>query len=83
FTGIACETLKEVHEPIDLLFLDGWKSLYLPVFELLKPQLRPCALIAADNINFKETQTYLDVINAPDSGYVSHVIGDMALSCKT
>ena len=34
FEGDARETLKQVEQPIDVLFLDGWKSLYLPVFEL-------------------------------------------------
>lgn len=81
--GDAQQTLKEIDTPIDILFLDGWKSLYLPVFELLRPLLSPGALIAADNITFKETQAYLDRVQAPDSGLITQIIGDLALSCVT
>lgn len=48
--GDALETLKEVPEPLDLVFMDGWKDLYLPVLELLKPKLRPGAVVLGDNI---------------------------------
>jgi predicted O-methyltransferase YrrM len=32
------------------VLLDGWKDLYLPVLELIKPKLHPGAIILADNI---------------------------------
>jgi hypothetical protein len=38
--GDALETLRETPGPIDLVFLDGWKDLYLPVLKLLEPRLR-------------------------------------------
>jgi len=49
--GDARETLRDVAAPVDLLFLDGWKDLYLPVLELMTPKLRPRAVVLADNIH--------------------------------
>ena len=79
--GDAQITLQQVQQPIDLLFLDGWKSLYLPIFELLRPHLNPGALVIADNISFAECQDYLATIQSTDSGLITQLIGDMALSC--
>jgi len=45
--------------PVDLVFLDGWKNLYLPVLELLTPKLRRGALVVADNANFADARPYL------------------------
>jgi predicted O-methyltransferase YrrM len=55
--GDATQTLaRDVAEPVDLLFLDGWKDLYIEILELLKPRLRPGALVLADNVRtFKKT----------------------------
>ena len=39
--GDAMETLRDLEGPVDLVFLDGWKLLYLPVLQLLEPKLRP------------------------------------------
>ena len=36
--GDAMQTLEKVDAPIDLLFLDGWKDLYLPLLQMLKPK---------------------------------------------
>ena len=44
------ETLKGLADPVDLVLLDGWKDLYLPVLEMIKPSLRPGSIILADNI---------------------------------
>lgn len=46
--GDALETLRDLAGPVDLLFLDGWNDLYLPVLELVAPHLAPGALVAAD-----------------------------------
>jgi len=35
---------------VDFVLLDGWKDLYLPVLDLLRPKLRPGAVVFADNI---------------------------------
>jgi predicted O-methyltransferase YrrM len=49
--GDARETLRDVPAPLDLVLLDGWKDLYLPVLQLLTPKLRTGAVVFADNIN--------------------------------
>jgi len=48
--GDALDTLKDLEGPIDLLLLDGWKDLYLPVLKMLLPNLKPGAVVFADNI---------------------------------
>jgi len=48
--GDARETLRDVAGPIDLLLLDGWKEMYLPMLQMLAPKLRPGAVVLADNI---------------------------------
>ena len=76
--GDARETLREVEGPIDLLVLDGWKSQYLPVFELLKPALRSGALVAADNIAHPAAAAYVERVAQDD--VVTQRIGELALS---
>jgi predicted O-methyltransferase YrrM len=55
--GDARETLaRDLSGPVDVLFLDGWKDLYVEVLELVTPQLRPGALVLADNVRtFRKT----------------------------
>jgi predicted O-methyltransferase YrrM len=55
--GDARETLsRDSSGPVDVLFLDGWKDLYVEVLELVTPRLRPGALVLADNVRtFKKT----------------------------
>jgi predicted O-methyltransferase YrrM len=48
--GDARETLRDVVGPIDLVFLDGWKDIYLSVLDLLRPRLRPGAVVVSDNV---------------------------------
>lgn len=59
FTGDALQTLKNI-EKVDFLFLDGAKELYLPVFELLYPQLSATAIVVADNMYNPETHNLAD-----------------------
>ena len=48
--GDALETLAgDLPDSIDLVFLDGAKSLYLDVLQLLEPRLAADALVVADN----------------------------------
>ena len=49
-SGDALETLDGVPGPVELVLLDGWKELCLPVLRLLEPNLAPGALVAADDI---------------------------------
>jgi predicted O-methyltransferase YrrM len=71
--GDALETLKVVPPDVSLLFLDGWKILYLPVLKLLEPWLAPGALIVADDLDlFPEAhKPYLAYVRDPANGYVS------------
>jgi predicted O-methyltransferase YrrM len=62
--GDALQTLRAVEGPIDLVFLDGWKDLYVPVLQLLADRLRPGTLVLADNINLADTRPYLDFVRS-------------------
>jgi predicted O-methyltransferase YrrM len=46
--GDATDTLRELPADVDMVFLDGWNDLYLPVLALVEPRLRPHALVVAD-----------------------------------
>jgi predicted O-methyltransferase YrrM len=74
--GDAMETLREVPEPVDMVFLDGWKDLYLPVLELLKPRLRVGAVVLADNIHTfrKSLRPYVERMQSPGGGFVSSTL---------
>ncbi len=48
--GDARETLKDCGGSLDLVLLDGWKDIEVDILRLLQPQLRPGALVFADNI---------------------------------
>jgi predicted O-methyltransferase YrrM len=47
--GDAMTTLNDIRGPIDLVLLDGWKDLCLPVLRSLESRLSAGALIAADD----------------------------------
>jgi predicted O-methyltransferase YrrM len=71
--GDAMETLKELSEPVDLVLLDGWKDLYLPVLELIKPRLRPGSVVMADNIfTFRKAlRPYVEYMQSGQNGFSS------------
>ena len=71
--GDARETLRDVPAPIDLVLLDGWKDLYLPILELLTPRLRRGAVVLADNIfTFrKDLRPYVDHVQSGAHGFES------------
>jgi predicted O-methyltransferase YrrM len=71
--GDALETLRELPDPVDLVFLDGWKDLYVPVLDLVEPKLRPGSVVLADNIHtFKKAlRPYVERVQAEGSGFVS------------
>ena len=66
--GDALETLAALSGPVDMVLLDGWKDLYLPVLRLLTPKLRPGAVVMADNIYTfrKGLKPYVDFVQAPE-----------------
>lgn len=71
--GDALETLRDLPGPVDLVFLDGWKLLYLPVLLLLEPKLRPGAAVVADDLVLfpEQLKTYLEYVRDPTRGYTS------------
>jgi predicted O-methyltransferase YrrM len=66
--GDALETFKhDLPDTIDLLLLDGAKSLYSDVLELVEDRLRPGAVIVADNADY--CPDYLERVSSVDNGY--------------
>jgi predicted O-methyltransferase YrrM len=74
--GDALETLATVEAPVDMVLLDGWKDAYLPVLKLLKPKLRPRAIVLADNIyTFKKAlRPYVEYVQNGANGFVSSTL---------
>jgi len=52
--GDAHETVRQLHDPIDLLFLDADKEGYLDYLNKLLPLLRPGGLVVAHNMNLRQ-----------------------------
>ena len=71
--GDARETLRDVPGPIDLVLLDGWKELYLPMLQLLTPKLRPGAVVLADNIKTfrRALAPYVHYVQSGRNGFSS------------
>jgi predicted O-methyltransferase YrrM len=68
--GDALETLaSDLPETIDLVLLDGAKSLYMDVLRLVEGRLRPGAVIVADNAD--HCPDYLEHVGMVENGYVS------------
>lgn len=80
--GDALETLAvDLPGTIDLILLDGAKALYLDVLQRVESQLRPGAVIIADNADF--CPEYLDHVRSAGSGYMSvPFMGDVELSVR-
>ncbi|MBB3441541.1 class I SAM-dependent methyltransferase [Rhizobium sp. BK379] len=73
--GDALETLSaDLPDCIDLLLLDGAKSLYPEVLALVEGRLRPGALVIADDADY--CPQYLDHVRSPTSGYMSTPFAD-------
>lgn len=73
-TGDAMETLSEYSEPIDFLFLDGWKDLYLPLFKMLEPCFHKDTLVYADNMDMAGTKDYANYVQSKRSVYSTQSI---------
>ena len=69
--GNALETLKNHNAPIDLLLLDGWKDLYLPLFQMLEPNFQSDTIVYVDNADMTETRKFLKVVSR-NSNYRLH-----------
>jgi len=72
--GDAMKTLKNYSEPIDFLFLDGWKDLYLPLFKMLEPNFHEGTLIYADNMDMAGTKFYGEYVLSKKDSYSSKII---------
>jgi predicted O-methyltransferase YrrM len=82
--GDAMTTLNDIPRPIDLVLLDGWKDLCLPVLRSLESRLAIGALIVADDINLPSLSGYLQYVRHPANEYVSvtfPVEDGMEISC--
>lgn len=85
--GDALTTLAEVPGPVDLVLLDGWPDLALPVLRLLEPNLRPGALILVDDVEMdfgKDVHgALLSYLGDDANGYLSMKlpIGDVIQAC--
>ncbi len=70
--GDAMQTLRDTGT-VDLLFLDGWKPIYLDVLKLLLPSLRHGAVVLADDVTLfpEDVAGYLDYVGNPANGFVT------------
>lgn len=73
--GDARETLRELPGPVDMLLLDGWLDLRLPILRIVEPLLRPGALVIVDDVDLDIGRSFyegfLDHVNDPANGYTS------------
>jgi len=68
--GDALQTLRvDLPETIDLVLLDGAKSLYPEILSLVEDRLKPGAFIVADNAD--HSPDYLARVRSPANGYMS------------
>lgn len=80
--GDALETLaRDLPAAIDLVLLDGAKSLYPQVLDLLEPRLRSGALVVADNADM--CPQYVARVRSATGGYMSVAFaGEVELSLR-
>ncbi|WP_108123935.1 O-methyltransferase [Saccharospirillum mangrovi] len=81
--GDALVTLAcDLPESIDLLLLDGSKSLYADILDLVEDRLRPGALIVADNTDF--CPDYVRRVRQIENGYLTvSFADDIEISMRT
>ena len=70
--GDALETLASEAGPIDLVLLDGAKTLYRPILSLLEPSLAENALIVSDNMAMTDVVAeFAAYVRDPANGYLA------------
>ncbi|WAU82273.1 class I SAM-dependent methyltransferase [Streptomyces sp. Qhu-G9] len=73
--GDARQTLRDLPGQVDLLLLDGWLDLRLPVLRVVEPRLRPGALVVIDDVDLDigrgVYEEFRDYIGDPANGYLS------------
>ncbi len=72
--GDVLKTLSVPPREIDLLFLDGAKTLYYDVLKLVEPYLRPDGIVASDNTDHEALKAFLEYVRNPRNGYTSSPI---------
>jgi len=71
--GDALDTLRDMDGPVDMVLLDGWKGLYLPILQMIEPSLHPRSVILADDIHVfpKPLVPYVAYVRNPENGFCS------------
>jgi len=71
--GDALETLRDPGGAVDLVLVDGWSHLYVPVLERLTPHLRPGAVVIGDNqfMFWRALAPYRAHVRDPRKGFQS------------
>ena len=71
--GDAIETLRDLGGPGDFLLMDSWTRFARPIIEIVAPQLRPGAIVMADNVAHASRgyRDYTDYIRNPSNGFRS------------
>jgi predicted O-methyltransferase YrrM len=71
--GDARATLADIPAPVDLVLLDGWKDLNLPILDLLVPKLRKGSVVIADDIfRFRKAMSpYVELMQSGRNGFRS------------
>jgi predicted O-methyltransferase YrrM len=75
--GDARRTFPSIEGPVDMVLLDGWKSMYLSIIKVLQPKLRQGAIILSDNIfTFRRTlRPFVEYMQSGQNGFVSTTLG--------
>ena len=73
--GDAMETLKNHDKPIDLLLLDGWKDVYLPLFQMLESNFHTNTFIYVDNAEMADTKAFLNTISQNKKYHLQSLFG--------
>ncbi|NHN83966.1 DUF1442 domain-containing protein [Acetobacter musti] len=77
--GDAVQMIGDLTEPLDFVFVDLWKDLYVPCLEAFYPKLAPGAIIVADNMirpGTEDVKKYSRAIRAkPDISSVLLPVG--------
>ncbi|MDQ1019015.1 O-methyltransferase [Streptomyces afghaniensis] len=68
--GDALQQLADPPGLVDMVLLDGWKELYLPVLRVLEPALREGAMVVSDNLPMLEPE-FLEHVRDAGNGYLS------------
>lgn len=74
--GDATQTLSTLEAPINFLFLDGAKDLYLQIFELLSPKLSSNAVIVADNADSPGCQNFIQKVLNDTENFITSWLFD-------